>query len=212
MLQNTPLASIVKNAQTRTFPKGQIILYQGDSPDQMYILKSGEVKMYDIDEQGNEKIMHILQPPGIFPFASYQGKQSEILWFYGALTDAEAYIVPFRELRPRMENESAIGVYLLEQVVEEMHEIFVRLNSMSKTTAREKIIAALRFLVAYHAKPKSNGWCQIAFPVSHQLLADMTGITRESATITLGQLQEQSIVKSPRLGVLEVNSHKLNKV
>src|SRR5581483_4229156 len=88
-LSTTPLAPLLGSALQRQFPKGEIILYQGDSPQRMFILKSGQIKMYDIDEQGNEKIVHILRPPSIFPFSSYLGRPAEVAWFYAALSDAE---------------------------------------------------------------------------------------------------------------------------
>jgi hypothetical protein len=37
----------------------------------------------------------------------------------------------------------------------------------------------------------------------------MTGITRESATLVMKQLQDEKITRSPRLGILEINFERL---
>ena len=37
----------------------------------------------------------------------------------------------------------------------------------------------------------------------------MTGITRESATLAIKQLQDEKITRSPRLGTLEINFDRL---
>jgi CRP-like cAMP-binding protein len=80
---------------------------------------------------------------------------------------------------------------------------------MSKTTTRPKLVAALKFLCVYHTNQTKSGWRRVNFPVSHQLLADMTGITRESATLVMKQLQDEKLTRSPRLGVLEINFERL---
>lgn len=205
----TPLAQLLSNAQQRKYPKGQIVLYQGDISHHMFILKSGQIKMYDIDEQGNEKIVHILRPPSIFPFASYLGESREIMWFYGALSDIEAYVIANDDLAPLMRKDAELTYYILGQAIVDMHELFVRLSSMSKTTTRHKIIAALKFLGTHHSRSRQNGWRRVDFAVSHQILADMTGITRESATLAMQQLQKEKLVRAPHVGVLDINFDKL---
>jgi CRP/FNR family transcriptional regulator len=210
-LISTPLAALLKGKQMREYPKGQIVFYQGDSPPHMYVLKKGEVKMYDIDDQGNEKVLHILRPPAIFPFASYLGHQLEIMWFYTALTDVEVHIISYDELRAQMQKDSRLGSYLLERLVKETHELFVRLDSMSKTTIDDKLVAALKFLGLHHATRRRNNWYRVSFPVSHQLLADITGVTRESVTMAMKQFHERRIVRSPRPTILEINFDRLIK-
>lgn len=183
--------------------------YQGDVSPHLFILKSGQIKMYDIDEQGNEKIIHILRPPSIFPFASYLGESREIMWFYGALSDIETYVISNEDLAPLLHKDPELTRYLLEQVILDMHELFVRLSSMSKTTTQDKLIAALKFLGTHHSRSRQNGWRRVDFAVSHQLLADMTGITRESATLAMQQLQKEKLVRAPHVGILDINFDKL---
>jgi CRP-like cAMP-binding protein len=205
----SPMSPLLSKAQQRSYPKGQIILYQGDSPPYMFLLKNGEIKVYDIDEQGNEKVLYIMRAGSIYPFASYIGHRTEVMWFYAALTDVEAYVISYEDLTPELNKNPKLGIYLLEKVTTDVHEAFVRIASMSKTTTRPKLVAALKFLCVYHTKPTKRGWRQVNFSVSHQLLADMTGITRESATLVMKQLQDEKLTRSPRIGTLEINFEQL---
>jgi CRP-like cAMP-binding protein len=108
-----------------------------------------------------------------------------------------------------MHSDPKLGLYLLEEATKEMHELFVRLDSLNKTTAYDKLAAALKFLAVHHSEQRRNNWRRVNFAVSHQLLADMTGITRESASITMKQFQDEKIVRSPKLGILEIQFQKL---
>lgn len=202
---DSPLSGLISKAKLRAYPKGQIVLYEGETPVDLYIIKSGIVKVYDIDNQGNEKILHILKTPAIFPLVFFMGSSNETQSFYTTLTDCELYIIPQEYASKKMQQDNTLALYLMRWFAGETHELMVRLSSMEKSTTRDKLIAALKFLGVYHAKPSTGNWRQIQFPVSHQLLADMIGVTRESTTMVMKDLQQEKLVRNPRLTVLEIN-------
>jgi CRP/FNR family transcriptional regulator len=193
----------------RQIPSGQIILYAGDMPIEVFILRSGVVKMYDIDEQGNEKILHLVKAPAVLPFAFFSGLRDPIKWFYVALTDCEVYVVQAKDLESAMLENSALAHLLTREFSYDVHEVFVRLSSLSKTNVRDKLIAALKFLAECHSTQRKTGWWRVDFAVSHQLLGDLCGITRESAATVMKGLHNEKIVRSPKLTVLEINRQAL---
>ncbi len=209
---DTPLAPLINAAKLRVYPRGQIILYEGETPTDVYIVKSGVVKVHDIDDQGNEKILHILKAPSLFPLAYFMHGDQETQSFHTSLTEVELYVLPQKQATEILKGNSELAQHLIEWFALETHELLVRLSSMEKSTTRDKLIAVLKFLCVYHASPENSGWRQINFPVSHQLLADMIGVTRESTTMVMKELQENSLVRNPRLTVLQVNFKNLVKL
>lgn len=206
-----PLQTLLASAHLRQVPKGQIIIYEGDTPHEIYVIKSGIVKIYDIDSQGNEKILHILHETALLPLVFFSGKNQPVNWFYAAITDCELYALPQQMLEEAMRADGAFAVHLMHDFSIDVHELLVRLSSLEKTTVRDKLIAALKFLLVYHTEKQRSNWWQVRFPVSHQLLADLSGITRESAAIAMKELQDEKIVRSPRLTVLDINRPALIK-
>jgi CRP/FNR family transcriptional regulator len=91
----------------------------------------------------------------------------------------------------------------------EVHELLARLDSLGKTNVSDKLKAALKFLAIRHGKERRSGWCRVSFPVNHQLLADMIGMTRESTTTAMKELVDQKIIRNPRLTILEIDLKKL---
>jgi CRP-like cAMP-binding protein len=203
------LARALQDTRCKQILKNQVLLYEGDTPPDVMIIKSGIVKVHDIDEQGNEKVLHLLGCPAVFPFAFFTGGDIATRWYYTALTDCEIYSMPKQELRDLFADNPQLAQYLLNWFSREVHEILTRLSSLGKTLARDKVAAALRFLAVWHSLERRSGWCRVTFPVSHQLLADMTGITRESATLTMKELQAERAVRNPRATILEINLGKL---
>jgi CRP-like cAMP-binding protein len=200
---------LLNSSRVKHFPRGQIILYEDDKPDVVYVLKTGAIKMYDLDDQGNEKILHIVGPPGLVPLAFFSGEVQPLHWFYSALIDCEVYVVQWADLQAQLLSDGVLAAELMNWFSREVHELLVRLSSLGKTNARDKIVAALKFLAVRHCIARRSGWLRVSFPVNHQLIADMTGITRESATSALKDLREDSIIRNARLTILEINPDKL---
>lgn len=204
------LQHALHSARTRQVPSGQIILYEGDVPQEVFILKSGVVKLYDIDDQGSEKILHLVKPPAVIPFAFFSGMHDPLHWFYTTLTDCELYVLPVTELQEMTRSGSNLAEILTNHFSDDVHELLVRLNSLSKTNTQDKVMAVLRFLMVRHATERRASWWRVNFPVNHQLIADLCGITRESTSIVMKELLDKKLVRSPKLTMLEINKKRLD--
>lgn len=205
------LKLILTEARLKYMPKGQILLFEGDSPNEVYIVKGGVIKLYDIDSNGEEKIMHLVKSPAILPFAVFSGVSNSVLrWYYSAVTDCEVYVLLQTELYNAMKKDSELSLYVMNWFSKEVHELLVRLCSLQKTNARLKLVTALNFLAVYHSVSRGSSWRRISFPVSHQLLADMVGITRERCASVMKKLLDEHIIRYPKLNILEIDPDRLN--
>jgi len=200
--------TLLSTARIKHFPKGQIIVYEGDNPNDAFILKEGVVKLHDIDDQGNEKVLHLMKPPAILPLP-FDDSARATPWFYTALIDCDMYVISKEELATQMQSDAQLAAWLMQWSGHETHELLLRLSSLGKTNTRDKLLAALRFLALRHAMVRRSGWRRVKFPVNHQLLADMIGVTRESTAINMKELQDSRLVRYPRLTMLEINCDRL---
>lgn len=204
------LQDALRSARTRQVPSGQIILYEGDAPQEVFILKSGIVKLYDIDDQGSEKILHLVKPPAVIPFAFFSGMHDPLRWFYTTLTDCELYVVSASDLKEMTRADSRLAEILTNHFSDDVHELLVRLNSLSKTNIQDKVMAVLRFLMMRHATLRRADWCRVNFPINHQLIANLCGITRESTSIVMKELADKKIIRTPKMATLEINKKRLD--
>lgn len=198
------LAKLLDGARSKQIASGQIIFYEGDPVDYVSLLVSGVVCMYDIDSEGNRKILHLAGPPSLIPFAFFNNTDTALFWFYEALTDVEMYVLSARALRDAMDNDPALSHSLVGTFALNVHELLVRLSSLNKTHVRDKLLAVLNFLSSHHAVERRGGWFRVNFQINHQLVAEMCGITRESASLGLKELQDDGVIRFPRTGLLEI--------
>ena len=205
------LQDLIAHARQKIVAKNQVLIYQDDTTSEVYYLRSGIVKVYDIDDAGNEKILHLFRAPAFLPLAAFGGAEAETRWFYSALTDCELSEIPHTEIEKLMEHDSDAALFLIRWFSTEVHEIMTRLNSMSKTQTRDKVIAALKYLATYHVHATRGPWYKVTFPVTHQLLADLTGVSRECVTHCLRDLHDDRLIKMTSLSTLQINRAKLFK-
>lgn len=208
-----PLAfrKYLTQSRVKIVPRSQIVQYEGDLQSEVFFIKSGFVKVHNIDESGNEKVLHILGPDNVMPFAFFSGSKMPNKWFYTTLTNCELYVLDRRVLDELLFGNREVGRYLVNRFSQEVHEILVRLDSLGKSDIPYKLRAALTYLVVCHGERLRQSWWRIPFPVNHQLLADMIGVTRESAAISIKQLADEGLLRYPRVAKLEVNYVKLRR-
>lgn len=169
--------------------------------------------MHDIDDDGNRKILYIFGPPTLFPMVSFQEKTVQSSWFYTTLVDTEVYVIPYESFKEKLQDKESYKAYtsLLQQALSEVHELLLRITDHIKTDSAEKIISELLFLLEHHTKAVSKTWRPVNFPVSHRLMAEMTGLSRETVTLTMKELTEKKLVRYPSKAVLELNYNHLRK-
>ncbi len=208
-LPNPVLEAVLQEARLKQYPQGQIVLYEGDSPLEVYIVKSGYIKVYDVDAMGNEKALSIVKPGDVMPYAFFSGEDIPNKWFYQALCDAEVYVLERAKLNQAMQGDTELILLLVSNFSKEVHEILTRLSSLGKSRAQAKLIALLKYLVVCVGDSKTPKWWRVPFPVNQQFLADLTGMTRETCAMAVKELAGNNIIRTPKINLLEINTSKL---
>jgi CRP/FNR family transcriptional regulator len=205
------LQQYLSQSRVKAIPRNQIVQYEGDKQREVYFIRSGFVKVHNIDDSGSDKVLHILSPDNVMPFAFFSGRGIPTKWFYTTMTDCELYVLDRQDLDRLLFDNAEVGRHLVYRFSQEVHEILVRLDSLGKSDIPFKLRAALTYLVVCHGERLRQSWWKIPFAVNHQLLADMIGVTRESAAIAIKQLADKGIVRYPRVAKLEINYAKLKR-
>ncbi len=209
-LPNPVLETILQEARLKQYPQGQIVLYEGDSPLEVYIVKSGYIKVYDVDAMGNEKALSIVKPGDVMPYSFFSGDDIPNKWFYQALCDADTYVLERETLMRAMAADTNLTLSLVNGFSMEVHEILTRLSSLGKSRAQAKLIALLKYFVVCVGDGHTPKWWRVPFPVNQQFLADLTGMTRETCAMAVKELAGNNIIRTPKINLLEINTVKLD--
>jgi CRP/FNR family transcriptional regulator len=208
----TRLDDLLASGSTRTYKKGQIVLYQGEETQNVFRIKSGFIKVYDIDTTGKEKILLILGVGNIFPVISSIRAKGGYYYFYQTLTDTKLDVTPRQEFRKQLLASHDSAIDMLEYFATLTNDLFARIACIEATNARSKIAQVLSYLVTHHNKKSSGRFAVIHAPLTHQIIADMAGVVRETASVQLKKCEEKKIISWGQDKALVVNKKRLEKL
>ncbi len=79
-----------------------------------------------------------------------------------------------------------------------------RLRNVLFLPSRDRMIRLLHELMEAHGDRAGNR-CDLRLALSHKELASLIGVTRETATTTLGHLQAEGLIKAERRRIVIVD-------
>ncbi|MGH7157032.1 MAG: Crp/Fnr family transcriptional regulator [Candidatus Saccharimonadales bacterium] len=194
------IADLFNDLPYRHYPSRHMIIYQGDKIEYVYYIISGYVRVYNITNKGNERTLVILGPGESMPIV----QSEEAQYFYDALTDVEAaygsyeqIIERFLEHKEYMEVAREAGVQLMQRMLEQLEVV-------SYDNANDKISKALEFLAKYYGKGDAD-YRTINFKLTHQELANLVNLTRETVTTVIHRLVRQQAIDLSDGGYISVH-------
>ncbi|MDL2342144.1 MAG: Crp/Fnr family transcriptional regulator [Patescibacteria group bacterium] len=189
------LDAFVAGHPTRSFKKGEIIIFQGEAPRSAFVVKSGTVKAYNLSVNGDEKPVAFYSTYSSFPGSWIYGKVPSAIYYYEAFTpevtlyivDREAYVNFIRSDADLLYNE--LQTYVTSQLGKSM-----RLNALQHSRASDKLVYTLHYLALSHGRTISPQIVEITLDLTHQDFANLTGLTRETAATELNKLKHQGVI------------------
>ncbi len=188
------LAAYISTFPVKKFEKNQLIVCQGDAPTTVYAIKSGFVKGYDINDQGMEQLLWFGSRMDIFPLGYMFGQIEESQFFYSAFSDVEAYAMKPDDLIQYLSNNPTPLMELTRRLTSTFYDSLHRLNAAERPKASDKIAHTLYFIANRFKKNSPPGVAEISLPLTHQDIANLLGLTRETAAVELKKLKDAKLI------------------
>ncbi len=189
------LHAFLERHPTRSFSKGEIIIFQGEAPRSAFIVKNGTVKAYNLSVDGDEKPVAFYSNDSVFPAPWVFGKMASAIYYYEAFTDSvEVYTVDRQEYVDFIKNRPELLYQELDHLLIEQMGGSMRLNALQHSRASDKLVYTLHYLALSHGRPAGDRIVEITLDLKHQDFANLTGLTRETAATELNKLKRSGII------------------
>jgi CRP/FNR family transcriptional regulator len=188
------LNDLLHSYSLRKFKKGQTLLFQGEVPRYAYVVKSGTVKTYNISPLGEEQLVSLSSEYDILPEAWFLGEASVAYYFYEAFTDCTVYAIPREELIKKVNESPAFAHYLLQRFMRLYVGASVHINALEQPRSRDKLVHLLHYLMMRFGDDKGRDKVRLNMRLTHQTLANMLGVTRETIATEIARLRREKIV------------------
>lgn len=120
-------------------------------------------------------------------------------FFYGAFSDVVLSAMDKQKFRAFLKRHPATLFDISTQVTQKYSDLEFRISAASKPKAREKILHTLAFIADRFPNGDGQRQVELSLPLTHQDIANLVGLTRETTATTLNQLRDEGFVKYDRL-------------
>ncbi|MDQ3123700.1 MAG: Crp/Fnr family transcriptional regulator [bacterium] len=180
----------VRGVQLKRYPKGSLVLFQGEIPRYGFHVVDGSLKLYAIDNDGNERVVGFCSVGDVFPLDWIMGASRSALFYYETLSEAQ--LAPLE--RTIAETDSSAAGHLQSLLVSEAASGLLRNLALQQSNAANKILYLFFYLAIRHGKEVGTGLYNLGLPLTHQLIADNLGLTRETVASEMSKLKKAGVV------------------
>lgn len=179
------LQKIIKERKSRQFKKNQVIYYEGDRANNLYLLIAGKVKTIKLAEDGRELMT------GIFGADNYLGVQAILAnEAYSdtatALEDSSLCLIPKDQIEPLLNLYPDISREFIKILASDVREKEEQLLQMAYNSVRKRMAEALLRLQRQQTDD--------SFKISREDLAAMAGMATETVSRTLSDFKDENLI------------------
>lgn len=193
----------------KKYKKGSILFLEGDPGEEFFLIKSGVIKIYRIDDS-KEIILSLFQvgdffgemsllSDGLTRSATAETLEASVLYSMKRIT-----FVQFMETSPKL------CLKLLEATMERLRKANEQIYDLTFLGVRSRILKSIVRLSEEYGVSTKEG-ILIDVKLTHQQLANMVGTVRESVTKVLQDLQEENYIKITKKKIILLNEEALRQ-
>lgn len=173
----------------RRFKKNEIILQEEDTNEYMYVILNGKVKVVQTTEDGKEILLALHQSGDFFGEMSLiDGKTSPANVI--ATEDSTAAIISKKDFNSLIRNQKKVLDNLLLILCSRHRESWDKIQMLNYKNASHRI-KLLFFMLSDKYGEKTAEGVTINMKLTHQEIAEMTGMTRETVTRVIDRWQRE---------------------
>lgn len=174
------------------YKKGEMVLRPEEDLSGVFYLSLGYVRSYSVSEEGKEFTLNIFKPGSYFP-ASWFLAGVKNLYFFEAMTDVEIRKAPVDKTLSFIKENPDILFDLTKRVLIGMSGLLIRMEHLLSKKASSKVASAL-YLCARRFGKMDTGGLVIDLPLTHQDIADLAALTRETTSLEMKKLERKGLI------------------
>jgi CRP/FNR family cyclic AMP-dependent transcriptional regulator len=208
-LTDEELNEISSKITLEEFKKNEIVLYEEDTNQFMYIILFGKVKVVQTTEDGKEIILAIHKSNDFFGEISLiDGKTSPAT----VLTTENSLIaiISKKDFFLLLSNQEKVLDRLLQILCLRLRESWKRIYILNFKNASERV-KMLFLMLSYDNGKKTPEGVILNIKLTHQNIADMTGLSRETVTRVLDKWQKTEDITILKNKFIRLNPKFLQK-
>lgn len=179
--------------QTETVERGAFIFRAGVSAKDVFILRSGRVKIFQLNPKGKETLLWFCGPGEVFGISELC--QGELRRVYAQASErSEIVTVDRAEFVRFLTSHPEKALALIDLLSSRLRSLGTFLESITTAEVAQRVTMLLRHLGTRYGR-RAGDKVTIDMAITHQEMADMIGTTRQSVTMVLSELKRDGLLR-----------------
>ena len=191
-LSSEELEAISCRVTLREFKKGEVILYEEDTNRYMYSVLEGEVKVYYSSEGGKESIVAFHGTGDSFGEISLIDQQTTPATV-AAMERSLVLIVGREDFFAIIQNQPKVMHKLLLLLSGRLRHSWNQVRMLHFNDASNRVMASMKEMASERGEEVPEG-VLLKLRLTHQNIADMTGLTRETVTRVIDKWKKSGLL------------------
>ncbi len=187
------LLELFHSGRRQTFEKDEIILRAGDTPQGVYLIESGFIKIYALSKEGDEHTHLFYEAGDIFPVI-WAFKDAVRNVYYQALQETVVWVVPRDRFKAYIDTHAKAATALLEQTVGMFRLYAGRIDNLLHSNSHDRLAYYILSALDRFGKPRPDGSWLIDVPITHQDVASSINLSRETVSRGFERLRRREII------------------
>jgi CRP-like cAMP-binding protein len=200
----------LKNGKKVKFKKGDVLIMGDEEPDGIYFLDSGIVKMSTFFASGTEITFNLFKPGAFFPMI-WAIAETKNVYDFQAVTDIVAYRVSKKQTLLFLEKENEVYLKLIKRIIIGFDGLLGTLPHLLSGNSTKRVAAAL-LLLGRRFGEKSDDGLVLKIKMTHEDLAGMSALTRETVSLTIEKLEKRKIILQKNREIIIKEFEKLEEL
>jgi len=189
------LAAFAPFLRERRYPRGSMILAQGDPGESLYLIAAGQVKVVLIHEDGREVILSVLGEGAFFgemALLDQEPRSAHVV----AMTDATLLQLRREDFQARLRAGPDVAIGLLRELSRRLRRADETIASLMLLDVNGRIANLFLELAG------EEGGERITRRLTHATIGQMVGASRETVSRTMRSLVNRGILRVSRREIL----------
>lgn len=206
-LDETEFAFLTTHVVPRKFSTGELIFGEAEPCTGLYVIESGNVRIFKSSAAGREQVLSIDGPGSsiaelpVFDEGNYPASAQSV-------NDCTLLFFSKKDFQALCRQHPDVALKVLRVVGARLRKLVGIIEELSFTTVRQRLVAMLVRL-AKSSGQKQSGGIMITLPANNHELAAQIGTVRELVSRNLGRLQSENLIQMEGRTVAIVDLPKL---
>lgn len=192
-LNSDELSKVVNLIIRREYTKGEMLIMEGESLENLVIINQGQVKAFRDTHDGKEQILYIFAEGDFFGEKNLLRDQMSA-YHVEALEKTKVCLINKKDFQTLLREYPEIGLKIIDELSVRLEKLENTIQSMGTKNVESRVNTVLLEFAKKYGKANEKG-IEIDLPLSREGIANYIGLTRETVSRKMSLLQEEGIIE-----------------